>query len=129
LKFYKAKKKVTDDKVYYGDLPYQFVIGYENDEYAYFELLDEVQLPSKKNKDIEKITESEYREFISILTQREAEKRLQEEQTIMTQLKAKENGKKQNEEKLKRQFNLLLNLLKSKKLLTEIECNQILNLE
>jgi hypothetical protein len=129
LKYYKAKKNIKDDKVYYGDLPYKFTIGYENEEYAYFELLDEVQLPSKKNKDIEKITEDEYREFINVLSQQETEKRLHEEQAMITQLRAKENEKAQKENKLKRQFNILIDLLKSKELLSEAEYNQIINLE
>jgi hypothetical protein len=123
MKFYKAKKKIEDGKILYGNLPYKYVIGYEDEEYAYFELPDNIKLPGKKDNDIKIIDETIYKNFVDNLKTKENEKRQIENTEMIEKIK----NKKEENRKSKSQFETLLQILQSKNLLTAEEYNQIIN--
>lgn len=124
MKYYKANIKIIEDKKYYGNLPYKYATGYEDEGFAYFQLLDNMQLPLKRNdKSVIEITEQEYKSIIDKLTIAEKLKRETEQKGILKAIESK----KQKEKEIKTQFDLLINTLKNKGILTDKEIKDIIN--
>jgi hypothetical protein len=123
MKFYKAKKKIEDGKILYGNLPYKYVMGYEDEEYAYFELPENIKLPGGKDNNIKLIDETIYRQNLDSIRVKEIEQR-QRKNT-----EAVENIRNRYEEntRIKRQYESLLQVVQDRELLTEEELNTIMN--
>lgn len=89
MKYYKAKLNIENGLTVYGKLPYRFVIGYEDEEYAYFELLDEVYIPSLE--EIEEITLEEYEGHVQYVLELEEQKRQKENQSVLEKIEQKKS--------------------------------------
>ncbi len=74
MRYFKAAKHVQEDgTVQYGNLPVNFVIGYESDAEVVFPLDDQVELPDYAA--IQEIGLAEYRQFIDVLCEQAKQKR------------------------------------------------------
>lgn len=88
MKYYKAPIVVENSSKRYGNLPLNFVTGYETDTDAYFQLIDTIPLPESSS--LTEIDENEFTAKIQEITQLEKEKRKRQEQDFLTELKQKQ---------------------------------------
>ena len=74
MRYFKAPKHVQEDgTVQYGNLPINFVIGYESDAEVVFPLNDQVELPEQAA--IREIGLTEYTQFIDSLCEQAKQNR------------------------------------------------------
>lgn len=93
MRYFKANKNIIDGNVVYGNLPVNFVIGYETENEAYFQLLPEITLPDQAN--VTEISEDEFHLFVDDLNKSEQEKRKQDEVELLDQLEQSKFEKEQ----------------------------------
>ena len=74
MRYFKAAKHVQEDgTVQYGNLPVNFVIGYESAAEVVFPLEEQVELPDQAA--IQEIGLAEYGQFIDVLGEQAKQKR------------------------------------------------------
>lgn len=101
FKYYKTEIKIINDEKHYGDLPKDYVIGYEHEGFAYFPLANEL-IDSNPNfiEFLEEISEEEYQGIIDTLNQLEEQKRQEDYQKFLEEVEAKKQAQQETQTKI-----------------------------
>lgn len=89
MKYYNAGIFIENNIKRYGNLPVDFVIGYETENEVFFELMEEVLLPDDAG--VTEIDKSTYQSKIEEISQAELVKRRQQEQAFVDELTKKKD--------------------------------------
>ncbi len=106
MRYYKSAIQMKDGQKKYGNLPPDFVLGYESEGEAYFELDEQVQIPV--NVDITEITLEEFTKVVQLITDQDSQKRQQDETNFIQHLKQKDEEIKQLKERIADLYELQL---------------------
>lgn len=108
MKYFKAPIRTENGQKVYGTLPHAFVIGYESDTEAFFELMDEVYVPSNAN--VTEITYDEFQLGVETIKQIIEQKKQEEYQNSLQEMERQKQDREQRIADLEMAISELLSL-------------------
>lgn len=133
MKYFKASITIENSKKKYGNLPIDFVLGYENSDLneVHFCLLENVNIP--ENADITEIGKAEYDSAIEVITQLDNDRKKVELDAVIQLITEKNQKAKDLESKLltadeKYQLLIKTDILIEERVATN-EVNALVNLD